>query len=260
MYARFVEVILRLLNWTTGSLIITFCEFWDLITFCGYRNKSSGIFHFGWWSILVAREKSKHAHGIHFAFLFQTTLIDSISRWDESGKGEFLLSGSTLVEVPTSAEEVHLLGLGTFQRWNTISWCMLLYFTPELQAFEEDLHLSQSWEVDGSVHMEICAVVCGAVWSVSEGHCWGKRFFASLQPSGSLKQLMTHWEWRPPPPSKTGRTHLVCTQNLDGVGPLWIVARVIKLSPLCLFRDWSCLKIVLKAKLRNSAVHRSKAE
>jgi len=116
MYARFVEVILRLLNWTTGSLIITFCEFWDLITFCGYRNKSSGIFHFGWWSILVAREKSKHAHGIHFAFLFQTTLIDSISRWDESGKGEFLLSGSTLVEVPTSAEEVHLLGLGTFQR------------------------------------------------------------------------------------------------------------------------------------------------
>ena len=102
-----------------------------------------------------------------------------------------------------SIEEGHLLGLGTFQRWNTSSWCMLLYFSSELQAFEENLQLSQSWEVYGRVHMEICAVVCGAVWSVSEGHCWGKRFFASLQPSGSLKRLMTHWEWRPPPPSSS---------------------------------------------------------
>ena len=65
MYAWIVEVILRLVNPTKDGLIITFC---------GVRNKSSGIFHSKWKCKLLSTSGSKDSHGTHFVFKFSENL------------------------------------------------------------------------------------------------------------------------------------------------------------------------------------------
>ena len=65
MYAWIVEVILRLVNPTKDGLIITFC---------GVRNKSSGIFHSKWKCKLLSTSGSIDSHGTHFVFTFSENL------------------------------------------------------------------------------------------------------------------------------------------------------------------------------------------
>ena len=117
MYAWFVEVILRLLIKPPDSLIITFCGFWDLITFCGYRNKSSGIFHFEWWSISLS-PKVNTCSWDSFRVSFSDNLYLQHLALGSIRKGWVSASRLNIVASPDLCTEERRAGLPeAYQRW-----------------------------------------------------------------------------------------------------------------------------------------------
>ena len=102
---------------TTDSLIITFCGFWDLITFCGYRNKSSGIFHFEWWSISLS-SKVNTCSWDSFCVSFSDNLYLQHLALGSIRKGWVSASRLNFVASPDLCTEERRAGLPkSYQRW-----------------------------------------------------------------------------------------------------------------------------------------------